>query len=90
MNKEEAIERARRDLAQRLGVAESEITTVSTTSATFPDAALGAYLEDEMAADMLTEGGRIILSGPDGKPVEYRGSEKQLRLFNFRGENFKL
>ena len=90
MTKEEAITRSRGDLAQRLGVAESEITTVSVADATYPDSALGAYLEDEMAADVLTSGWRITLSGPDGSPVEYRGSEKQLRLFNFRGENFKL
>jgi hypothetical protein len=90
LTKEEAIDRARRDLAQRLGVEESQIKTVSMTEATYPDSALGAYLEDEMAADVLTEGGRIILSGPDGVPVEYRGTEKQLRLFNFHGENFKL
>lgn len=90
MTKEEAIDRARRDLAWRLSVTESDIKSVSTDDTTFPDSALGAYLEDEMAADVLTDGWRIVLSGPDGAPVEYRGSEKQLRLFNFHGENYKL
>jgi hypothetical protein len=90
LTKEEAIDRARRDLAQRLSVEENAIITVSVADVTYPDSALGAYLEDEMAADVMTAGWKITLSGPGGAPVEYRGSEKQLRLFNFHGENLKL
>ena len=90
LNSEEATRRARADLAQRLGVPEMDIVTISVADTVFPDAALGAYLEDEMAADVLTNGWTITLSGRDGAPVEYRGSDKQLRLFNFNGENYQL
>ncbi|MEO6392160.1 MAG: hypothetical protein ABIP75_09935 [Pyrinomonadaceae bacterium] len=90
MNSEEATSRARADLGRRLGVAESDIVTVSVSDTVFPDAALGAYLEDEMAADVLTNGWTITLSGPDKAPVEYRGSANQLRLFNFKGENYQV
>ena len=90
MNKDEVVSIARADLAGRLGVEEGQITTVSAEDAVFPDAALGAYLEDEMAADMLTNGWRVNLKGPDGTAAEYRANTKQARLYQFRGENHLL
>jgi hypothetical protein len=90
VTKEEATSRARADLAKRLGVNESEIITDSVADTTFPDAALGAYLEDEMAADVLTEGWTITLSGPEKAGVEYRGTTGQLRLYEFDGENYLI
>lgn len=48
--KDEIIDRARRDLAQRLGVSESDVATKSVELVDFPDAALGAPLEEEMSA----------------------------------------
>ena len=90
MTKDEVVNIARGDLASRLGVDEAGITTVSAEDAVFPDSALGAYLEDEMAADMLTNGWRIGLKGPDGTAAEYRANPRQVRLFQFGGENYLL
>jgi hypothetical protein len=47
MNKEEAVEKARKDLAQRLKVDAAEIKD-SVEDADFPDMALGAAESDEM------------------------------------------
>ncbi len=44
-----AIDRARADLAQRVGVSELEIDDESIEPADFSDAALGAPLADEMS-----------------------------------------
>jgi hypothetical protein len=90
VTKDEATARARADLAGRLGVAESQITSKSVADATFGDGALGAAIEDEMAASMMTDGWRITLAGPDGTSVEYRGNANQLRLYRFRGKNYKI
>ena len=43
----EALAQARSDLARRLGVDELEITEGSVAPAEFPDAALGAPIEDD-------------------------------------------
>jgi hypothetical protein len=90
VTKDEATARARTDLAGRERVTEAEITVDAVADAVYPDAALGAYLEDEMAADVLTNGWRITLSGPDGKAAEYRASAEQLRLYQYNGENYKI
>ena len=82
-------ERARRDLAQRLGVDTREIVIESAESADFPDAALGAPLEDEMSAQVITPGRRIRLRN-GGNSYEYRAGNRQLRLVNFKGENYKI
>ena len=85
----EALVRARTDLAQRLGVDEQDITQGSVDPADFPDAALGAPIEDEMSAQVITPGWRIYLKA-DGKTYEYRANGRQLRLFNFNGENHRV
>jgi len=84
-----ATNRARRDLAQRLGLDVSEIKIESVEPADFPDAALGAPIEDEMSAQVITPGSRIHLQA-NGKTYEYRASDRQLRLFNFDGENYRI
>ena len=89
LTKEEAIARARADLAQRLGVAESEITEDSVDTADFPNAALGAPLKGEMSAQMIESGWRIKLRAA-GKVYEYRTDLRQLRLFKFKGANFRI
>ena len=81
--------RARGDLAQRLGVSETEIGEESVESADFPDAALGAPVEDEMSAQVITPGWRIRLN-THGERYEYRANDRQLRLFNFKGENYRI
>jgi hypothetical protein len=85
----EALVQARSDLAQRLGVGEDEITEASVEPAEFPDAALGAPIADEMSAQVITPGWRIKLKA-DGKTYEYRASDRQLRLLNFNGENYRI
>jgi hypothetical protein len=85
----QALIHARQDLAQRLGVDEQDITQGSVEPAEFPDAALGAPIEDEMSAQVITPGWRIRLQA-DGKTYEYRASARQLRLFNLNGENYRV
>jgi hypothetical protein len=89
MSKDEAVRKARADLAHRLGVAESDVREESTEAADFPDAALGAPVGDEMSAQMITPGWRIRLSAK-GKTYEYRASRRELRLYNFNGKNYRV
>ena len=83
--KESAVERAKQDLAQRIGILESEITD-SVTDMEFPDMALGAPVDDEMSGQMISSGWRINL-GTGGKEYEYRADKYQLRLVGFDGTN---
>jgi len=88
MTKEEAVEKAKKDLATRLGVAENEISE-SVSDADFPDTALGAAPAGEMSGQMITKGWRIELSA-GGKTLEYRADKNQLRLYKFKGKNYKI
>ena len=85
-NKESAVERAKKDLAQRLGIAESKIES-SASETDFPDMSLGTLVGDEMAAQMISTGWKINLSA-DGKNYEYRADKYQLRLLGFKGTNY--
>lgn len=85
----EALVRARADLAQRLGKDENDIAEGSVEQTDFPDAALGAPMEDEMSAQVITPGWRIQLKA-GGQTYEYRATERQLRLVNFKGENYRI
>ena len=87
--KEEAVERARRDLAGRLGVAEGEVSEDSIEEADFPNTALGAPLGDEMSGMMIASGWRIRLAA-GGRSYEYRADRNQLRLYDFKGANYKI
>ena len=89
MTKEEAIEKARKDLAQRLNTDASKISESSVEDADFPDMALGAAEEDEMSGSMMTRGWRIRLSA-GGRDYEYRADQKQLRLYKYKGKNYKV
>ena len=89
LSKEDAVKQARRDLAKRLGAAETEIKEDSIEDADFPDTALGASIEEEMSGQMITKGWRIRLSaGREG--YEYRANKDGLRLYNFKGENYRV
>jgi hypothetical protein len=88
-NQQQTIDRARRDLAQRLGTIENEVALESAEQADFPDAALGAPIEDEMSAQVITPGWRIRLKA-NAKTYEYRANAQQLRLFNLNGENYRI
>jgi len=85
----EIISKARRDLAQRLRLNENEITEVGVEQTEFPDASLGAPVEDEMSAQVITPGWRIRFQA-GGETYEYRATERQLRLVNFKGRNYRV
>ena len=89
MSREDAVRRARTDLAGRLGVTEDEIKEGSVEDAEFPDAAFGAGTAGEMSAQMITPGWRIRLSARGGV-YEYRANRNRLRLFNFKGANYSV
>ncbi len=85
-NQTSATERAKQDLANRLGVSESEIEENSVSDADFPDMSLGAPVDDEMSAQMISSGWKIILKA-EGKKYEYRADKYSLRLVDFKGTN---
>jgi hypothetical protein len=85
-NKDSAVQRAKSDLAKRLGVNENEIKDISVNETDFPNMSLGAPADGEMAAQMISTGWKINLSA-DGKNYEYRADKYQLRLCGFKGTN---
>ncbi len=85
-NKSSATEKAKSDLAQRAGIAESDVETISVEDTDFPDMSLGAPAEDEMAAQMISTGWRIKLRA-DEKDYEYRADKYQIRLCDYDGAN---
>ena len=86
-NQQSAVERAKQDLAERLGVSETDIRTDSVTEKEFPDMSLGAPADDEMSAQMISNGWQINLSA-NGKNYEYRADKYQIRLRGFNGSNY--
>lgn len=86
-NRESAVGRAKKDLAGRLGVPESDIKEVSVSEKDFPDMSLGAPVDDEMSAQMISSGWQIALAAA-GKNYEYRADKYQLRLRDFNGSNY--
>ena len=88
-SQQDMTERARRDLAQRLGLNERDLSVNSVEQTDFPDAALGAPVEDEMSAQVITPGWRVRLT-VNGQTYEYRATGRQLRLVNFKGENYRI
>jgi hypothetical protein len=85
-NKDSAARKAKEDLAGRLNVSESDIKTKSVGEQDFPDMSLGAPVEGEMAAQMISSGWRIDLDA-GGQNYEYRADKYQLRLVGFDGTN---
>lgn len=86
MSKEEAVGKARKDMAQRLGVDPGEVTEISVEDVDFPDMALGATTKGEMSGQMITPGWRIRLQAK-GQSFEYRANKKQVRLYKYKGES---
>jgi hypothetical protein len=84
-NKDTAVQRAKQDLAGRLGISENDITA-SASEKDFPDMSLGAPASGEMSAQMISRGWQIDLSA-GGKHYEYRADKYQLRLKGFKGTN---
>jgi hypothetical protein len=89
MTKEDAVERAKADLAARLGVEADAIEEDSVEDADFPDASFGAGTPGEMSAQMITPGWRIRLRAR-GEKFEYRANRNRMRLVNFRGANHQI
>ena len=89
INKDEAIEKARKDLAQRLNIDPSDVTEQSVQDDDFPDTALGANEEDEMSGQMISSGWRIRLAA-GGKSYEYRADKNQVRLYQYQGKNYRI
>jgi hypothetical protein len=89
ISKQDAVEKARKDLAQRLNVDASAIKEQAVEDDDFPDMALGAAEDGEMSGQMITSGWRIRL-GANGKHYEYRADKNQVRLYSFKGKNYRL
>lgn len=88
-SKDSVVQRAKKDLAERLDVSEDDIETVSVNEKDFPDMSLGAPAEDEMSAQMISSGWQINLSA-DGKKYDYRADKYQLRLHGYKGKNYVI
>ena len=84
--KDSAIAAAKSDLAERLGISESEIDIAGVKDQDFPDMALGSPEKGEMSGQMISSGWEIRLNA-DGKTYDYRADKYQLRLHNFNGAN---
>ena len=87
--RESAVERAKSDLAKRLDIEIGEIGRATVTDREFRDMSLGASAKDEMAAQLIVSGWQIELA-VNGKTYEYRADKYQLRLHNFKGENYVI
>lgn len=88
-SKDDAVAKARKDLAQRLGLSDDDISEHSLEEADFPDTSLGAGGEDEMSGQMITRGWRIRLKAK-GDNYEYRADRNQVRLYDYKGKNFLI
>ncbi len=88
-NQDSATQRAKSDLVERLKISEDEIELISSEEKDFSDMSLGAPVEDEMAAQMISSGWQINLKA-DGQDYEYRADKYQLRLVGFEGMNYLI
>jgi hypothetical protein len=84
-----AVKIAKQDLAHRLGIAENEVELNSVDEKDFPNMSLGAPVEDEMSAQMISSGWQINLKA-DGKKYDYRADKYQIRLHGFKGKNYVI
>ena len=89
LSKEEALKKARQDMAKRLGISENEVEGDRVEETDFPDMALGAGIKGEMSGQMITPGWRIRLRSGN-QTFEYRATKDQLRLHNYKGANYKI
>lgn len=89
LNKQDAVEKARKDLSQRLKIDVSSIKEKSVDDSDFPDMSLGAAEDGEMSGQMITPGWRIRLAAND-QTYEYRADKNQVRLYKFKGKNYRI
>ena len=86
LTRDTATEKAREDLADRIKTDTGSITVESVEAKDFPDMSLGAAVDGEMSAQMISSGWEIKL-GAEGNTYEYRADKYQLRLVDWRGMN---
>ena len=89
ISKDGAVENARKDLAKRLNLNPGDVKERRVEDSDFPDMALGAAEDDEMSGQMITSGWRIRLEA-QGKTYEYRADKNQVRLYDFKGKNYRI
>jgi hypothetical protein len=89
LNKEDAVKKARKDLAQRLKIDDNSIKEQSVDDSDFPDMSLGAAEDGEMSGQMITRGWRIRL-GANNESYEYRADKNQVRLYKYKGKNYRI
>jgi hypothetical protein len=89
INKDGAVQNARRDLAKRLNIDPADVKERSVEDSDFPDMSLGAAEDDEMSGQMITPGWRIRLEAK-GQTFEYRADKNQVRLYKFKGKNYRI
>jgi hypothetical protein len=89
LTQEQAVDLSVKDLAARVGLESDKVSVAKIERTQFPNGALGAPLEDEMSAMMMTPGWRIILRA-DMTDYEYRANPRQVRLFRFKSANYKI
>lgn len=88
-NKDGAVQNARRDLAKRLNIDPADVKERSVEDSDFPDMSLGAAEDGEMSGQMITPGWRIRLEAK-GQTFEYRADKNQVRLYKFKGKNYRI
>ncbi len=89
IDKDGAVENARKDLAKRLKIDAGDVKERSIEDSDFPDMSLGAAEDGEMSGQMITRGWRIRLEA-QGKTYEYRADKNQVRAYNFKGKNYRV
>lgn len=89
ISKDGAVENARNDLAKRLKIDAGDVKERSVEDSDFPDMALGAAEDGEMSGQMITKGWRIRLEA-QGQSYEYRADKNQVRLYKFKGKNYRI
>ena len=89
LSKEDAVKKARKDLAQRLKIDDNSIREQSVDDSDFPDMSLGAAEDGEMSGQMITRGWRIRL-GANNENYEYRADKNQVRLYKYKGKNYRI
>ncbi len=87
--KSSELTRAKQDLAKRLNLSVTEISEKSVSDKEFPDMSLGAPVDGEMSAQMITSGWLIEFETHDHN-YEYRADNYQLRLHNYHGRNYVI
>ena len=87
LTRDTATEKAKEDLANRISTDTGSISVLSVEDKDFPDMSLGAVVDGEMAAQMISSGWQIDLSAK-GKSFEYRADKYQVRLRGFNGTNY--